>query len=106
MTSEVYKEFFLENGFAKVDSILSKKTLELCRKSYDAVFESKETRKHRHDLGGHVESKGMVSKVGLLKRADFWERKTFFRDCLSRKYDTVDLAITLPTRPAICYRRM
>ena len=57
MTSEVYKEFFLENGYAKVDSILSQKTLELCRKSYDAVFESKETGKHRHDLGGHVESK-------------------------------------------------
>ena len=71
MTSEVYKEFFLENGYAKVDSILSQKTLELCRKSYDAVFESKETRKHRHDLGGHVESKGMISKVRFLKRADF-----------------------------------
>jgi len=71
MSSEAYKEFFLENGYAKVDSILSKKTLELCRKSYDAVFESKETGKHRHDLGGHVESKGMISLVRLLKRADF-----------------------------------
>ena len=71
MTSEAYKEFFLDNGYAKVNSILSKKTLELCRKSYDAVFESKETGKHRHDLGGHVESKGMISKVRFLKRADF-----------------------------------
>ena len=78
MSSEAHKEFFLENGYAKVDSILSKKTLELCRKSYDAVFESKETGKHRHDLGGHVESKGMISLVRLLKRADFLERKTFF----------------------------
>ena len=104
MSSEAYKEFFLENGYAKVDSILSKKTLELCRKSYDAVFESKETGKHRHDLGGHVESKGMISLLRLLKRADL--EKLFFRDCFSRKYDTVDLAVTLPTRPAICYRRM
>ena len=74
MTSEAYKEFFLENGYAKVDSILSKKTLELCRKSYDAVFESKETGKHRNDLGGHIESKGMVSKVGFLRKKNIFSR--------------------------------
>ena len=74
MTSEAYKGFFLENGYAKVDSILSKKTLELCRKSYDAVFESKETGKHRHDLGGHIESKGMVSKVGFLRKKNIFSR--------------------------------
>ena len=69
MASEAYKEFFLENGYVKVDSILSERTLELCRKSYDAVFASNDTGKHRHDLGGHVESKGIISRI--LKIAEF-----------------------------------
>ena len=63
------EEFFLENGFAKVHSVLSKKTLELCIESYDAVFASKDTDQHRHDLGGHVESKGTISTRTI---TDLW----------------------------------
>ena len=67
---EPYKEFFLENGYAKVKTVLSQKTLELTRKSYDAVFASNETGRHRHDLGGHIKSQGLISTSSKAVRRD------------------------------------